>query len=450
MDIRKLTSTAVPYLVFAAIFSVLAWASGYGFVERSESLALAACDQLAKSGDFYAQHWGSAALYAPLLQPVYSLLVTLNGGVDGIVYLMRIVFLAVDFAVALVAYRVLQPRLGREVALTLSAVYLFFAGTRTAECGPCNLGLTLAFVSMLFGYKTAEQAQQDDGTTTGYARILCPVLAGLIAMLSLAFAPEVIIVVAGTLAVSICCVAKSGRRDAVYLYLWVGAGALLGIVCYLLVVLGYGEPDQLFSAFTSGAQSDLYADGYWFQSRSIIASLFILVLVCFVAKSLNDNTFTQVNEPSAIWSYITPAVFALLLVLVALQPFITNGQSKLSGGPASGLSVASDDASVYEHAVELAKKVTDSKSVCVINNATAGETNVGRHGARSTQTTQWAYLLLPGMRSDDGAEWVLVFSGKLAIEPFPDGLSSSYGEIASSGQWHLYKRAGKIGAIAQG
>lgn len=417
----------MPYIVLAVVFALLAQLAYYGFAAAPEGLTLAACDQLARGVDFFAQDWGAASLGAVMLKPLYLAAFAINGGGEGIAYLMRIITLGLDFALALVAYRVLTCSIGSAKALWTTVVFLVFATVVSRLGDPFGLGTSCAFASLLCAWSTHLDAREDDGQATGYLRILKPLLCGAFAVSALAFS-----LVAGAFvaAVLIAALVYALRSQGVSLLpaAWVGCGAFLVIAVYLIIAMGYAEPGAVFASIARGLAAG-------------VPSVFGVSLICGVVALLGAAGFVaaffclslNAGEDSLergfrIAATVLVAFACCGTLCVTALPAMQNGM-RLVEGPGKELRVNAADAATYSDALEIAGKVSDAKSVCVAGGA----------------DTQWIHLLAPGKRADDAAQWMIV---PAALDA--SGLDlEAYGQLAANEGFALYKRASAIGTITQ-
>lgn len=417
----------MPYVILAAVFALLAQLAVYGFATAPEGVALAACDQLAKGADFFSQDWGTASVCAFMLKPVYLAAFALNGGDDGIFYLMRIIALGIDFALALVAYRTLSRSVDAAKALWTSLLFLACATVLSRLGDPFGLATAYAFTSLLCAWETYLDALADDGEATGYLRVFKPLLCGVFVISALAFSTVVgalvIVVLAATLVVAL-----RARGASLLSTAWVACGAFLAIAVYLIIAMGYGDPGAVFAAIGRGLAAGLAPSSGLATIGVVVGFLGVGV---FAASYLADALAAAAKLELALRIAGTALVAAAscislcLMVLPAMQ-----GGEHIGSGPAQELNVSAEEAAVYSDALDIAAKVSDSQSVFI-----AGD------------DAQWTYLLLPGKRDDAAAQWVLLTAD--ADEVVAELDLANCGQIAANDSFQLYKRAGAIGSISQ-
>lgn len=425
MNTNKTLSIIIPYIVLAVVFAALVQLAAYGFISPLESQTLAALDQLSKGADIFAGDWGRAAAFAPVLQPVYVLVTALCGGADGIVYTMRVLFVAVDFVVALVAYRVLAGTLERAASLFTALAYLVLVSCGVSLVGPYGIALTCAFAAGLFGRSAYLAALEDDGTSLGYLRVLRPVLAGFFFICAGLFSNSVGFACVFTLAVAAIFAAKSDAARFKTPLAWVLCGALLAAACYLLLALGYGDPGSVFCSLLSSS------DGRAHLNTGLVCEFGMIALLGSLAVSV-ANGKEKVSRAVALMALAFALVGAAILYVGTSIPALSAG-SRIDAGPAKELVCAPADVQAYEEACELARKA-DGGSIYV----------VGDKG------NDWAYLLFDGVCNDNEPAWVLK-TGGTDDNPLKDALVlQNCGKIAGNETCELYRRASTIGSISQG
>lgn len=417
----------MPYVILAAVFALLAQLAAYGFVTAPEGVALAACDQLAKGTDLFSQDWGTASICALMLKPLYLAAFALSGGDDGIFYLMRIIALVIDFALALVAYRILSHSVDAAKALWTSLLFLACATVLSRLGDPFGLATACAFASLLCAWETYLDALADDGEATGYLRVFKPLLCGVFAISALAFSTVVGVLVIVVLATALV-VALRARGASLLSAAWVACGAFLAIAVYLIIAMGYGDPGAVFAAIGRGLAAGLVPASGLAIAGAVVGFLGVGV---FTASYLADALAAAAKLELALRIAGTALVAAASCISLCLTmlPAMQGGQH-IGSGSARELNVAGADAAVYNDARDISDKVSDSQSVFI-----AGD------------DAQWAYLLLSGKRDDVAAQWVLLSAD--ADEVVTELDLANCGQIAANDSFRLYKRASAIGSIFQ-
>lgn len=430
MNTNKTLSIIIPYIVLAAVFAALVQLAAYGFMTPLESSTLAVLDQLSKGADIYASDWGAAALCSILLNSAYSATVALNGGLaDGAVYFMRVLCIAVGFIVSLVAYKLVSARSSSVPALCLSAVWMVLVSSRASVVGIGGLGADCLLISVLLGWMAYADACDDDGTQTGYARILKPVSAGFFAVAALAFSAWMglisLILIFARMFSSSC----EGKRMAA-LVGWIASGMVLALACYFIVALGCGEPNAVLDAVGSGLWASLtFADTHGVRLLLSVALVVASAVACIVVLEIGDAGRRHIR--SGVLAAI--GIVAVAACAVSVQPAMASSSSKIEQGPGLGITCSSPQADRYQAALDMAAKAADGDSVYVDGSA----------------ADSWAYLLFRGVRSNEGASWVLVFNDCGTWLSGEDVLDN-YGKIAGNDTCSLYRRATTIGSITQG
>lgn len=417
----------MPYVILAAVFALLAQLAAYGFATAPEGVTLAACDQLAKGADFFSQDWGAASICALMLKPVYLAAFAFNGGADGIFYLMRIIAFGIDFAFALVAYRILSRSVDAAKALWTSLLFLACATVLSRLGDPFGLATACAFASLLCAWETYLDALADDGEATGYLRIFKPLLCGVFTISALAFSTVVGVLVIIVLAAALV-VALRARGASLLPTAWVACGAFLAIAVYLIIAMGYGDPGAVFAAIGRGLAAGLTP-----SSGLAIAGVVVgffgagVFAASYLADALaaTGKVELALRIAGTVLAVAACCISPCLLMLPAMQ-----GGEHIGSGPAQELNVSAEEAAAYSDALDISDKVSDSQSVFI-----AGD------------DAQWAYLLLPGKRDDVAAQWVLLSAD--ADENAAELDLANCGQIAANDSFQLYKRARAIGSISQ-
>lgn len=421
MNMNKTLSIIIPYIVLAVVFAALVQMAAYGFILPLESQTLAVLDQLSKGADIYAGNWGRAAAFAPVLQPAYLLASMMCGGYDGIAYTMRIVFVVIDFVVALVAYRALTNSMGRVISLFIALAYLVLVSNGADRLGPCGIGLTCAFVAALFAWHAYLAALKDDGVSSGYLRVLRPVLAGFFIVCAGLFSSDAGFLCIFALLFVVIAAQKERLPYLKVLLAWMLCGVVLASACYLLLVLGYGELGSILSAFLS-------TGGRAFLDSGLVPEFSALLLLGLFGVAVIDEDADVLKRLSAM-------ALGLALISAAIQlagAFAAiSGGTRIQEGPAEELICSHEDVSVYEDVCNIALKV-DGDSVYVV----------------SDEGDAWAYLVLDGTRNDSEPEWVLKVGNSDDIKDAM--ILQNCGKIAGNDTCELYRRASTIGSISQG
>lgn len=431
MNTNKTLSIIIPYIVLAAVFAALVQLAAYGFMTPMESSTLAVLDQLSKGADIYASDWGAAVLWAPILQPAYSLGLMFADSATGIAYSMRLIFAVIDFVVALVSYRVLSVGIGRVKGLLVAISYLILASNGTEVLGVYGLGITCSFVSLVFAWAMYRAQMGDDGLSTGYARVLRPVLVGFFAACSFAFSicPSLFCVV--SLITLFTLLRALPQKNNLYLFAWCLCGAMLAIAVYLILVLGYGDPQVVIEALvTAVGQNKINLFGAKYKL------LLMLATVVFSFVLLYQIRISRISD----WERcgIVGLSFALVLAgsiaqgVACILPVMQDG-CYIAEGLAEGLVCKANDLDAYNDVIEMSSKVGDNESVDIL----------------CWEEDAWANLLFDNKRDDKNASWILVFND-YSSRASNENLLQNCGKIAGNDTCSLYRRATTIGSITQG
>lgn len=237
-------STAVPYLVLALAFVLLASRSVYSFCWLDESFYLSLVDGLYKGAVPFVDEWHPAQVYAPLLLPLYSAYVTATGGTEGVIYFFRMAYLLLAFAVSLATHKVLARSFGEGVGLAAALCYLFYVRANIQGPSYYSLCTTFFLLGLLCSWCTWLRARADDGSAST-ARVVLPVAAGAFFALAVCCNPYVvfIVVIAFVVAVALAALRHDGR--ILTPFAWGLCGCLVVGCCYLLFLLGRTDPALL-------------------------------------------------------------------------------------------------------------------------------------------------------------------------------------------------------------
>lgn len=119
----------------------------YGFSWTDEGLYLSNVHRFFTGDRFLIDDWTPTQFYEPLLLPLYSLFVKLNGGTDGVFLFFRIVTIIFQACVSLFAYSVLSKKYDKVSALFAGLLPLVFS--RACLNGPSYY--TIGFETYLLG-----------------------------------------------------------------------------------------------------------------------------------------------------------------------------------------------------------------------------------------------------------------------------------------------------------
>ena len=439
MNTSRTLSIIIPYIVLAAVFAALASAASAGFATAGESSALAAAKQLACSGAFYAYNWGAAGLYAPLLQPVYMAAVALGAGTQGVFYLMRVLFVGLSFVVALVGYRILASRTHQLSALLASVAFLLAAGLLRDVFGVFGIALDAAYLALVLRCCIIDQLAADNGQATGYARVLVPVLAGLMGFVALLFSAWAALVLLLVFAASLARAAAAKDSTRLMQQAWVAAGFILGVAVYLIAVLGFAEPPQLFAALASAMVASVQeplacTDPVQLACAAGLAMVVLAVLALKSSLAARHMHALATRASSIASALLGIAALALAVAMLGPQLVRVYHEPQIEYGPAQELHCSQDELCAYSDAY-----------VTVRDSASAGSVFVGGQGSN-----MWMYLLFEGVRDDNTPDWQLIVA-PLAGDTAADNMQiAGYGMVDAAATCQLYKRAHEIGAISQG
>lgn len=425
MNTQRLLHTALPFLLLALAFAALASLCVRGMPGQLEGQGLAAASQLLQGASPLNPQWGSLQASAVLLQPALALSIALLGSTQGAVACMRLAFLTLAFLEALVSYKLLSKRLGSTGSLLLSLGALLCCGCGLEMAAPYGLCVIFGYAAFLCALASQELSARDDGSASGYARVLAPLGAGFFAVLAV-----VSNTVAATLMLVLWVLALSferSRQTAIQM-LWNAAGAVLGAAVFLLAATAGSDPMANLQALLAGLQTD---------RPTFKGDIFGLLLVAAALPpaALYAGGLLAARRPMP--ARVTSACCAAMLVLglactAGSMAQGAGGRTTLDEGPCTGLAVSSAQASAYEDTLDLLAKANEG-------------------GLYVLGSDQWAVLAVPGGYAPlPEAEWVLGSGsgGDVSQELGPE-YSELYLPFASAGGATLYKHTSKASYITQ-
>ena len=424
MDTRRLLHTALPYLLLALAFAAVAARCTQGVPSTHESSALAAAQQLLAGGSAACSQWGAAQASGFLLLPASALAASLAQGGAGLVLAVRMLFAAFSFAVALAAFKLLSPRMGQTPALCTCLGFMLCACSGAELIAPFGLCVSLGFGAFACALGSWNLLLEDDGSQTGYARVLLPLGAGLCAVTACIANHLAAPVMACLLLCSLALIARTGARGLMQL-LWCAAGAVLGTALFLLVATGFGQPAEVLAALAAGLAAPRLGEAG--TAGGVLALLAILPPAALYLGALASG---ERGLPERVSWACGVALLVLGLAATAAAGLPTAGAGErvqLSSGPLEGIAVSAGEERTYSELLELLAKA-DEGALFVEGDA------------------QWALLgRSDGYAPLGQAEWVLAVGGEAA------GLSEAeYLPFSSNASATLYKHVAPQSFITAG
>lgn len=98
---------------FTIITIILIWRAFQGFDWTDESYYAASAFSIAKGDAMFKAIWSSTQLGAMLYTPIVAFFMTLTGGTEGIILFMRLAYVVVDMAIAIIFYLCVKHFAGR-------------------------------------------------------------------------------------------------------------------------------------------------------------------------------------------------------------------------------------------------------------------------------------------------------------------------------------------------
>ena len=219
----------LPYIGFAALFSLFLWRAFRGFDWSDESAAYAAAYRLILGDLPLVDSWDSHAGWSILAAPFLRLYHQWNGSMDGVLLTGRLCFLVIQTLIAIVVYR-------RLLGFCRSHLASMLAGWLTASFVPgmvlnftyqsAALGaMVLSGTALLWGYRR-------EGSRLWPAALQAGLWAGIAAGIYPTFLPAVLPMAAALLLCRPLGPRKKGRTVAALLCFTIGVA--LPILLFLL------------------------------------------------------------------------------------------------------------------------------------------------------------------------------------------------------------------------
>ena len=204
-------------MVLLLLFSL--WKSRYGFGFRDETFYLTIPYRMCHGDKLFLNEWNLSLLSALLQYPLMKLYLLIHPGTEGIVLAFRRIYIAVNFAGGLLAYRRLRKYGAGAAAAVL--LYLLFVPYNIMALSYNSMGLLCGFLCAVY---LAAAAKDSDYALSGLF------FAGLVLCQPLMLAQFAVVYI-----VLICVSLILKRRELLHGLLWF----LLGCVILAIPVLVY-------------------------------------------------------------------------------------------------------------------------------------------------------------------------------------------------------------------
>lgn len=306
----------------------------YGVDLTDEAYYLAEAGRFFQGDRPFREEWFPAQLIGVLLLPAYALYVSLRGNAEGILLFMRLLYVLLDTALALLIFRTLirKEGLDRLPAFFCSLFFLFYARANIQTLSYYNIGLGTFLVYLLWRREKRLVFQVGSGISFAVSVLCMPYVAVYFAVLEALHAVQ--------------CIRK--KRD------WrEETGFLAGIALSAAVFLGYcalsgnfgdilrnlpevlqdpehqsGIGESLFS-FVVFMARDFYR--YLFWSMALEA----LGISCYIWKGRNSRKLGTLLKGAAYMLFLAQAVYVrtffeggiiIVLFLLAAELAALNGK----------------------------------------------------------------------------------------------------------------------------
>ena len=429
----------LPYLAFLLAFVLLVGRGYFGFQTQDEGCFIAAVHRFSCGFLPFIDEWGIQQGAAWLVTPLYSLYLQLAGSATSVLLIARMTMAVLALAVCTVTFRMLRPTYGPVLSCCLCLSLPLSLLSLSPSPGDA-LGILFLSLTFILGWNTWQLAAHDSNQP-GVARVACPLLCGAFAVLSviscgiLALAAAIILAVLCPLALLRC-----GGRPSVAAP-WIACGVLVAAACYACLTFIASDPGQIAANA---------ANLHFFEAGISISTALFLV----VAAVLSACAFLGREGRFAKQAPVLGGIVAIVLLACGLSSLIScrlAPTTQLEEGPASGISVSSEEAAAYNGILELAAIANTGDVVAFTQDsswaATAVTGNLNQPSAwcgRFTSEDVTAYYekrLYP--------EWVLVPASSADSSAASDALGAlgTYGVFKSNDFGTLYKRASKLSYI---
>ncbi len=367
--------TALPYLLLAVVFAVLAGRASIGYCSVEEGATVALVDRLYNGAVPYVDEWLSIQSFAIVLLPFYTLWMHVTGNIDTVIYFFRLLFVLAVFAASVFGYRVLRKNTGELVATVAAVAALLCLGSNNDGFSCYNLCGLCLMVSGLCAWCTWLQMRADDGTQTGYKRLLWPIACGAFAATAascdLGILPLFIVSI-----LTAALIAAILRNPKVLIpFAWATLGYMVVLCMFFIYLLGFTDPvtlAQSMAAAFNGSHGLSFGDGaqkvLGIPARQACLSI---LMFCFVIAVGIVNEMSILRR--TVWQDALCS-FVLLVVIVCCFLAGYSGVSNTDEDITSGVYLE-DTAQLLDLASGME---TDDSVWCVVQNS-------------------GAYLVLPGL-----------------------------------------------------
>lgn len=245
MDIRQKITTAVPYLIFALLFVFLAGQASHGYCSAEEGMTLAIVERFCDGGVPFIDEWLNTQAFAVVLMPFFLLWMNITGSVDTVIYFFRLIYILFVFATSVVGYKVIHESTGRLVGTVAAAAAMLCLGSNNQGFSCYNFCALCLYISGLFGWCTWKRWREDDGSNTGYARILQPVACGAFACMAASCSLGILPLFAITIMTAAALAIILRDKRIILPFAWAGVGYLVVLLCFFIYLLGFFEPGKM-------------------------------------------------------------------------------------------------------------------------------------------------------------------------------------------------------------
>lgn len=156
---------------FSILFALLVWRSFRGLDWTDESFYALEAYRLTLGDHLFQSIWNATQLSAMLYSPIVAIYTSLTGGTTGIILFLRIVFLIILFAIAILFYCAVRKKAGTLWALLAVIPIFFFSQPLTFSYNTIHMAAFFAACGFLFaaGQTTQEKRRATLMTLAGAA-----------------------------------------------------------------------------------------------------------------------------------------------------------------------------------------------------------------------------------------------------------------------------------------
>lgn len=460
MNFKLTCKTALPYLLLAIAFAILAGQASVGYCSVEEGATMALVERLYEGAAPYVDEWLSIQSFAIVLLPFFSLWMSVTGDIDTVIYFFRLLFILAVFAASVFGYRVLRKSTGEAVAFMAALAALLCLGSNNDGFSCYNLCGLCLLVSGLCAWCTWLQMRDDDGTQTGYKRLLWPIACGMFAATAASCDLGILPLFIVSILTAALLAAITRNPKVLIPFAWATLGYVVVLCVFFMYLLGFTDPatlaQSMAAAFT-GSHGLSFGD----EAQQVLGiparqACLSIVMFCFVIAVGIVNEMGILRR--TMWQDVgTSLVLALVIICCFLAGF--SGHEATDEDITSGVFL--EDSS---RIVELTNSIEQGDTVwCVAQNSGVYLLQDGTCDAPTVGTALLAEYQAKSYYEEEGheaPEWIVVQNADNVqddealsryISRFENYLETreGYAPVKSNSFGTLYKRASSKSYMTQ-